>query len=74
MLFRNASAITPSDTTNLPGVISGIGVGASGTVAVDTAGGSKNVTLTLTAGFVLELQITKVYNTGTSATGINGYW
>lgn len=72
--FSNASAVTPSDSANLPGVISAFTVGVAGTVAVDTAGGSKNVTLNCIAGWVYPLRVVKVYATGTSATGINGYW
>jgi hypothetical protein len=74
MQYRNVSAIVPSDSTNLPGAISAFTVGVTGTVAVDTSGGSKNVALTCVAGWTYTLQVTKVYSTGTSATGINGYW
>ena len=74
MQFSNVSAITPSDTANLLGTISAFTVGVTGTVTVDSAGGSKNVTLTCVAGWVYPLRVTKVYATGTTATGINGYW
>lgn len=74
MSYRNVSAITPSDSANLPGTIRAFTVGASGTVTVDTIGGTNNVTLTCVAGWTYELLVTKVYATGTSATGINGYW
>lgn len=74
MNYYNASAITPSDSTNLPGQILAISCGATGTITVDTVGGSKNVTLNCIAGWVYPVRVTKVYATGTSATGINGYW
>lgn len=74
MNYSNASAITPSDTTNLPGMVAAFSVGVAGTVAVDTVSGLQNVSITCVAGFIYPLRIVKVHATGTSATGINGYW
>jgi hypothetical protein len=74
MKYRNASAITPSDSAGLPGTISAFTVGVAGTVTVDTYGGSKGILLNCIAGWTYELGVVKIYATGTSATGINGYW
>lgn len=74
MSFSSAVAITPSDAAALPGTYSAFSVGVAGTVRVDTASGQTGVSVTCVAGFVYPLRIAKVYATGTSATGIVGYW
>lgn len=72
-VYRNALGITPSDTVNLPSPTQAISVGVAGTVTVDMAGGQKNQLLTLPAG-MFTIQVTKIYATGTTATGIAAYW
>jgi hypothetical protein len=72
--WLNARPITPSDSLALTGPVGALTVGVTGTVTVDTVGGQTNVTLTLVAGFQTEVAVTKVYATGTTATGICGYW
>jgi hypothetical protein len=70
---QNATSVTPNDTLGLSGPTAFISVGVAGTISVDMYGGQKNIQLTLPAGF-FPLAVTKVYNTGTSATGICAYW
>ena len=72
--WHNAGPITPSDSVALPSAVGALSVGASGTITVDTIGGQKNVELTFAAGYIFEVAVTKVYATGTTATGICGYW
>jgi hypothetical protein len=72
-LAQNAAPVTPSDSSGLLGVTQYISLGAAGTITVDMFGGQKNVTLTLPAG-LYPLAVTKVYATGTTATGICAYW
>lgn len=72
-LYSNARGVIPSDSVGLGFTASAIGVAVGGTVTVDTAGGGRSVLLTLPAG-VTPLRVTKVYATGTTATGITAYW
>lgn len=70
-LFPNdAAAITPSDTAWLSLV--GLMVTVAGNVAVTTGAGNA-VTIPVAVGQVLELAITQVKATGTTATGIIGF-
>lgn len=64
-------AITPNDGANLAQIAYGIYVGASGTVKVDTPS-STGITFQGIAGTQLPVIATKVYATGTSATGLVG--
>jgi hypothetical protein len=69
--YTKGFAIAPNDGANLAQPTRGLAVGAAGTVTVDFADGGSNVTLTLPAG-VHPLRVTKVYATGTAATGLVG--
>lgn len=72
--LRNAVAITPSDSSNLPIITKGFTVAATGTLKADFAD-SGTVTMTaLVVGTVYPMAIKKVYATGTTATGIIGYY
>jgi hypothetical protein len=71
--FRNARAVTPSDTAGLGLTSNAISIGVAGTITVDMAGGAKDVTLTLPAG-LFEIAVTKIYATDTTATGIAVFW
>lgn len=71
--FSNARSVTPSDTSGLGFTTAALGVGVAGTVTVDMAGGQLNQQLTLPAG-ISAVRVTKVYATGTAATGIVAYW
>lgn len=73
--YSNAKAITPHDTNTLAATTRAISVGGAGTVSVDMAGpgGGTNIQLTLPAG-IHPLAVTKVYATGTAATGLVALW
>lgn len=64
-----AEAVTPSDAAAIEQT-RGLYVGASGDVAVDMASGDTVTFAGLAAGIVHPLQVTRVYATGTTATGI----
>ena len=71
--YRNARAVTPSDSVGLGLTSNAITIGVAGTIKVDMAGGASGITLTLPAG-LFEISVTKVYSTGTTATGIAVLW
>ncbi len=67
-------SVTPSDSTELTYTTRGLYVGVAGNVAVVMADGT-SVTLTgLAAGVVHPLRVKQVRSTGTTATGIVGFW
>lgn len=63
--------ITPSDTTDLDHVTTGLNVATPGTVRVTTVDGSVG-TLTIHPGQPFPLRVSRVWQSGTSATGIRG--
>lgn len=65
----NASAVTPSDSSNLtnPGILY---VGGAGDLSVVTAGGNTVSLVGVSAGSFIPLQIARVNATGTDATNI----
>lgn len=65
--------ITPNDGANTPRPYDGLNVDAAGTVTVDTEFDT-NVSVFVAAGVAFPLRVTKVYATGTSATGIRGLY
>ena len=70
----NGNAVTPSDDTNLAYATRGLLVGVAGDVKVTflgQAGGGEDVVLgNLAAGVIHRIQVTRVWATGTAATGI----
>jgi len=70
--FRDAKAITPSDTDNLPdGPCRGIYVGGAGAVKVIPGSGGTAVTFAaVPVGTVLDVVAVRVYATGTTATNL----
>ena len=68
----NLKVITPSDTVDdVNGPFRGFIVNVTGNIKITTAGGD-TVTLTVTAGFPYAYTVTRVFATGTTATGITG--
>jgi hypothetical protein len=66
----NGIAVTPGDSTDIAST-RGLYVGGAGDVAVLFKGGSASVTIAgVAAGTVLPFQVTRVYSTSTTATGI----
>jgi hypothetical protein len=70
---RTAFTITPSDTTDLENVPRGIMVNATGDVKVDFVDSGTAIVLPgLLVGVVYPFRVTRVYDTGTTATGLVG--
>ncbi len=67
-----AVAITPHDSNDLTDPCSGFYVGVAGAVKVITASGETVTFANVVAGIVVPLAITRVFSTGTAATGIVG--
>jgi len=69
MFPGGAKAVTPSDSVNLtyPSVVY---VGGTGNVKVTTAQGDDVTFNGLPAGFVIPVQVIRVWSTGTSATNM----
>ena len=65
-------AITPSDTEDLEVPTRYLYVGVAGNVKVDMLSGTTITWVTLAAGVLHQLQVRKVYSTGTAATSIIG--
>ena len=64
-------AVTPSDSVALPnGSTNGLYVTGAGNVAVQLAGGGTATLTGLVAGQILEIAVSQVMNTNTTATGI----
>ena len=67
---HSAAAVTPSDSSVIS-VTRSLYVGGAGTVKVDMAvDGTAISFLSVAAGSLLPVQVTKVYSTGTTATSI----
>lgn len=67
---RRAAVITPSDTETFGEPTRFIHVGAAGAVKVDMVGGGTVTFSGLAAGSRLDVQATRVYATGTTATSL----
>lgn len=63
--------IVPSDNDDLPEVLAGLNVETPGLVRVTTKDGSTG-SVFVAAGTMFPLRITRVWATGTTATGIRG--
>jgi hypothetical protein len=66
-----AFAITPHDTNRLTQPTRFLAVGVAGTVTVDMLETGTSIQFTLPSG-IHPLRVTKVYATGTAATGLVG--
>lgn len=66
---RDASNVTPSDTTVLGGV-RGLFVGGAGNVNLETEGGTTLVFTGVVAGSILPIRAIRVLSTSTTATNI----
>lgn len=71
--YKNAVAVTPSDTVLLAHQAARLYVASAGTVTVLTAK-DQVVQLTAVAGGTLPIQVKRVNATGTAATGIVALW
>lgn len=73
--FPHAQAVTPDDTNNLrvPAMALSFANSGAQTLKVDMLGGETGVTIVLPSG-MYEINVTKVYSTGTTVTSIVAYW
>ena len=80
---NRASAVTPSDTVNIPNISTEDGsgnngcvlyVGVTGNVRVLTAGGDDVTLVGVSAGQFVPVQVVKVFATGTTSTNILALW
>lgn len=71
---QSAAAITPNDSVDLTVATRGIYVGSAGDVKVDMLGSGTVTFTSLQAGTVLPVRATRVYSTGTDATGLIALW
>jgi len=71
---RNAAALSGADLvlTQTPSRL--IVAAVAGNIKVDTLGGQSAVTIAIAAGVPLPLRVTKIYNSGTTATGVTALW
>ncbi len=67
---QDAFAVTPSDTGGISA--RALYIGVSGDVKIDTAAGSAITFSNAVGGTILPIRATRVYSTGTTATGIVG--
>lgn len=68
----DAYMITPNDSANLPSQVRAIRVAVAGDLHIITRLGTER-TLTVTDGETVLVGVTRVYSTGTTATGLLGY-
>lgn len=71
-IYGDAFAVTPSDSVNLPPACTGLYVGATGNVVVETLSGATITFLAVPVGALIPIQVRKVKATGTTATSIVG--
>lgn len=65
-----AVAVTPSNSTDLANITTGIFIGGAGTLKIDMPGTSAFTFTSVAAGVYLPLRVKRVYATGTTATNI----
>lgn len=75
--YEGGMAVTPNDGTDIPstggGAFTGLTCTGAGTIKVNITSASgvvSTVTMTIAVGIVLPVRVTRVWATGTSATGI----
>lgn len=72
----HAALVTPSDATDLVNITRYIAISAAGTIKVTTMGG-ETVTIpsgAFAAGQLIPLRVSRIWATGTTATGIVALW
>lgn len=66
----NATAVTPSDSTDLSYTSRALYVGGAGNIVVTMAGGGDVTFTAVPAGSILPVRVTRVKSTSTTATAI----
>jgi hypothetical protein len=70
---NDAAVVTPSDSTDLAFVTRWIRANVAGTIKLTTKNGS-TVTLNFAAGETRAIRASRIWATGTTATGIEALW
>jgi hypothetical protein len=71
--YDDGVAVTPSDTVADPnGPFAAFATGTGGNIKVQTAKGNALVLSSCAAGIIMPMLITRVWSTGTAATGVVG--
>ncbi len=68
--WSNADAVTGSDTTSLATTSCALYIGGAGDLVVQMANGSSSVTFSAVPLGILPIRVTKIFATGTHATGV----
>jgi len=71
---RSAFSVTPNDSVDVSYVTRGLYVGATGDIKVTMADGDTVTLNSIAAGIVHPLRVSRVWSTGTTATGIVGIY
>ena len=66
--------VTPSDSVNLPSPAVGFAATGAGNVSVQLDGGGTAVFTGLSAGQIVDLHVTRILATGTTATGVTALY
>jgi hypothetical protein len=74
LAFKNAAAVTPSNTEDLAVTASALYIGVSGHVKVDMEGTGDGIIFKSVPVGILRGRFTRVYSTGTAATDIIALW
>lgn len=69
----HAAAVTPSDTVNLPEITTALYIGVAGNVQVTMMDGAVVLFSNFAAGWQ-PIRVSRVWNTGTTATNIIAVW
>lgn len=72
--YQSAAVVSPSNTVDLTVPTLALTVTVAGVVTVDMVGTGTNVAIPVAAGVIHRLRVTRVYVTGTTATGIVALW
>ena len=68
---KSADSVTPSDSAEFSQPCKALFIGGAGNVTVDMVNDGTNITFVgIPAGMILPIRVTRVYNTGTTATSI----
>jgi hypothetical protein len=73
VIFRDARLIAKSDSDDLPPGCLGFSVGVAGNIRVTTIAGT-DIVIPIAVGTVIYLQITRIWSTNTTATGLVAYY
>jgi hypothetical protein len=72
--YTASAAVTPSDGTDLTNVTRALFIGGAGNLVVIDQSGNTTTFTGVLAGTILQLRVTRVKATGTTATNIVALW